>query len=53
MKKSIKKTKEEILGALEDKDIQKCSVCGGGWSGYKGNYDELCSGHYLEIEPTN
>jgi hypothetical protein len=29
-----------------------CPVCKYGWKGYRGNYDELCDKHYLQIEPT-
>lgn len=49
----MKNTKQKIIEALEDEKVSKCSVCGFGWKSYKGNYDELCNKHYLEIEPTN
>ena len=34
-------------------DESECPVCRDGWNNYKGNYDDLCNKHYLEIEPTS
>ena len=36
----------------EKKDRESCVVCQeGSWDNYSGDYDSLCSKHYLEIEP--
>lgn len=34
------------------KKKEECVVCDSGWKSYGGDYDSLCSEHYLQIEPT-
>jgi len=47
--KEIVKKAHKIL--FRKKAKGGCPVCRGGWKNYHGNYDELCTKHYLQAEP--